>query len=42
MEKSYVESVEQLEILYLHMKDYTSLDYFTVVYTENILNAYKK
>ena len=42
MEKSFVEAVEQLEIIYLHVKDNTSLDYFTVVYTENILNAYRK
>ncbi len=41
-EKLFVEAVEQLEILYLHMKDRSLPDYFTSVYTENILNAYRK
>ena len=42
LEKSYIEAVEQLDIIYRHIKDSSVIDYFTVVYTENILNAYKK
>ena len=41
-EKSYIEAVDQLDIIYRHVKDNEALDYFTVVYTENILNAYRK
>ena len=41
-EKSYIEAVEQLDLIYQHIKDSPVIDYFTVVYTENILSAYKK
>ena len=40
--RSYVEAVDQLDVLFRHIKDSNSLDYFTAVYTENILSAYRK
>jgi len=40
--RNYEEAVEKLDILVSHMKDLGALDYFIVVYSENILTAYKK
>ncbi len=40
-EKLFIEAIEQLDIIYWHIKNSSVFDYFTVVYTENILNTYK-